>query len=144
MEGVFNSRRRGKRPAINITSLIDVMFILLIFLMVTTTFREHLGLDIELPEASTATEEKLTSNEIVVDKEGAYYFAQHPVNDAQLRDSMESLLKSEPDASIVLRADDGADFGRVLHVIDMARDIGGNRLIIPTREDRREGSFPGP
>ena len=137
MEGAFNIRRRRRRPIINITALIDVMLILLIFLMVTSTFREHLGIDITLPEADTATDQQLTLHEIIVDESGTFYFGQQRVSEQGLRASLAGLLDADPEATVVLRADERADFGMVLRVIDIARDIGGNRLIIPTQRGVR-------
>lgn len=132
MEGAFGSHRRRKRPVINITSLIDVMFILLIFLMVTTTFREHLGIDVTLPAADDASPQELTPHEITVDANGILHLGEQRVSESELRESLVELLGREPDATLVLRADESADFGHVVRAIDIAQAVGGNRLIIPT------------
>lgn len=133
MPGPFGIERRRSKPVINITSLIDVMFILLIFLMVTTTFRKHVGIDVSLPSAEHASQQEVPSHEIVVTKEGHFFLGDRPVDAEELRSALGDLLKAQPDASLVLRADEQADFGAVVRAIDIARAIGGSRLVIPTR-----------
>lgn len=135
MDGAFGGRRQRRKLAINITSLIDVMFILLIFLMITTTFREHLGIKITLPQVGNAEIQELAPHEITVNEAGELFFGQQRVTEEGLRNSLTALIKEEPDATLVLRADQKADFGAVIRAIDVARQIGGSRLVIPTRTD---------
>lgn len=135
MQPAFGGRRQRRKPYVNITSLIDVMFILLIFLMVTTTFREHLGLQITLPKVANAENQEMTPHEITVTESGEFFFGEQRVNEQGLRNSLKALIKNEPGATLVLRADQKADFGAVIRAIDIAREIGGERLIIPTRPD---------
>ncbi len=132
MASAFGGRPR-RRPTINITSLIDVMFLLLIFFMVSSTFREHLGIDVTLPHAESAVEQTVETHEITVSVEGEFFFGEQRVDETGLRESIVMLLRDEPDAVLVLRADEGASFGRVVRAIDIARSAGGARLVIPTR-----------
>jgi biopolymer transport protein ExbD len=134
MGGAFGLRRPRRRPFINITSLVDVMFILLLFLMVSTTFRHPLGIEISVPEARTASEQNVDSHEIAVTREGRYFFGDRPVDEAGLREALATLLQANPKASLVLRADEGAEFGHVVRAIDIARELGGTQLVIPTRK----------
>jgi len=140
MNSAFRGRTR-RRPTINITSLIDVMFLLLIFFMVSSTFREHLGIDVTLPHAETAVEQTMEPQEITVTAKGDFFFGQQLVDEAGLEKSIQELLRENPDAVFVLRADENAEFGRVVRAIDIARDAGGAKLIIPTRykEPRVDG-----
>jgi len=135
MRPAFGGHTQRRKPHINITSLIDVMFILLIFLMITTTFREHLGIRITLPQVGNAEKQELTTHEITITETGELYFGQQRVNEQGLRDSLVKLFHEDPKATLVLRADQKADFGTVIRAIDIARQIGGERLIIPTRTD---------
>jgi len=133
MTGPFNAHRRRKPPRINITSLIDVMFLLLIFFMVSSTFRHHFGIDITLPEAETAAELESSTYEITVNAAGEMFFGQQPVDEEGLRQSLVALLKEEPDAMLVLRADESTDFGAAIRAVDIARAVGARQLVIPTR-----------
>jgi biopolymer transport protein ExbD len=132
MPGAFNARRTRRRPTINITSLIDVMFLLLIFFMVSSTFREDFGIQIDLPKAATAENQGPQTYTIQVTEEGETYFGQDPVTRGQLRERLQALFLDDPEATVVLEADRSAHFGKVLEVIDTARQVGGERLIIPT------------
>ncbi len=135
MMGPFNMRRPRRRPAINITSLIDVMFLLLIFFMVSSTFRHQFGVEVTLPSAETAIERETTPHEIVVSEEGDYFFGDRKLTETSLREAIVALFEQEPDAVLVLRADEKADFGKALRAIDIARAVGGKQVIIPTRYD---------
>ncbi len=133
MAGAFGGRTRKRKVSINITSLIDVMFLLLIFFMVSSTFREQLGIDVALPEAHTASETETDSHEITVNAEGEFYFGQQRVDESGLRDSITGVLAQDPGATLVLRLDKGAQADRFVRAMDIARDAGGVNLVIPTR-----------
>lgn len=132
MQEPFGAVRQKRRPAINITPLIDVMFLLLIFFMVSSTFKEQLGIDITLPQAGASESQEASVHEIVVDKDGVYYFHDKAVGLETLRTEVAAVVAEEPDATLVLRADAGADFGSVVRAIDTVKAVGGGRLVIPT------------
>ncbi len=132
MAGAFNSPQHKRKPSINVTPLIDVMFLLLIFFMVSSTFREDLAIDITLPKAESAAVQDITAREIVVDRAGVAYFEGSAVSEQELREALGAVLADDPRATLILRADERADFGRVLRVIDIARDLHVVNLIIPT------------
>ena len=133
MSGPFNSPIQRRRPVINIASLIDVMFLLLIFFMVSATFRDQPGMDLTLPGAETAEGGEAPSYTVTVDREGRIFVGEDAVDEEGLRESISALLAEDPEAQFTLRADETADFGRVIRVVDIARSVGGRRVIIPTR-----------
>ena len=133
MLGAFGTSRQHRRPAINITPLMDVMFLLLIFFMVSSTFKEQLGIDITLPQAATSENQKATPHEIVVDAAGNYRFHDKRVSLADLRTAVSTVVAENPEATLVLRADANADFGPVVRAIDIVKEAGGVRLVIPTK-----------
>lgn len=137
MLGPFARRSRSRRVMLNLTSLIDVMFMLVIFLVVTTTFRQQMGIAIDLPEAATADQRTAESHDVVVSKMGKVYVD----NVEQQWESLAQWMREQArnaDASVVLRADEGAPFGVVVHVLDLARQCGLDHLFIPT-EPIKEG-----
>jgi len=133
MDGVFGRRRPKRRPTITTTPLIDVMLLLLIFFMVSATFRTHHGMDVDLPHAKSGEEQKEVQHEVSVSAEGQLYFNGREVDEAGLQAALVTALDADPEAVITLRADESADFGRVVRAMDIARDVGGKRLIIRTR-----------
>jgi biopolymer transport protein ExbD len=132
MDRAFGAPRKTRRPIINITSLIDVMFLLLIFFMISSTFREHFGIDVSLPSADTAVSQEQNTHDITVSAQGGVFFGGDVVSVVELRAALADLLEKEPEASIVLRADEKAAFQDVIKVIDTARKVGGTQLVIPT------------
>lgn len=138
MPGAFNQRRTRRRPTINITSLIDVMFLLIIFFTVSSTFRQDFGIEIDLPEATTAEKTDMPQYAIRVTEQGETYFDDAIVSRDELRSKLEDLFRDDANAKVVLEADKAADFGQVMAVIDTARQVGGERLIIPTDLDEGE------
>ncbi|MDX9972304.1 MAG: biopolymer transporter ExbD [FCB group bacterium] len=133
MDGAFGTRRHRRKPFINITSLVDVMFILLLFLMVSTTFRRHQGLDISVPQAATATPQNKDTPSISVNRHGDYYFGGVQVDENGLRAAIADTLKKDPGSVMMLEADEGAEFGKVVRAMDIVREMGGEKMVIPTR-----------
>ncbi len=120
--------RKRKRPTINITSLIDVMFLLLIFFMVSTTFAEHPGIKLELPTARTAEPSKLEPLTLAIDKEGRMFLNEAPIDEKTLRQSLEAAAGT-PDPTLVLKADKDVPYGYVIRALDISRQCGIRRIV---------------
>lgn len=129
--------KRRKRPSINITSLIDVMFLLLIFFMVSTTFAEHPGINLELPTASTAEPSKLEPLTLALDKDGRMFLNDVPVQERELRAELQSAAK-KPDATLVLKADRKVPYGHVIRAMDISRQSGIRRIVSLTEMPKPE------
>ena len=99
-------------------------------------------IDITLPKAESSAIQDITANEITVDQAGVAYFGGSAVSEQELREALGAVLADDPGATLVLRADDGADFGRVLRVIDIARDLKAANLVIPTDLLKEETDGP--
>jgi biopolymer transport protein ExbD len=142
MLGPFGTRARTRKPAINITSLIDVMFLLLIFFMVSSTFRAQTGIDVSLPKSLAASDLERSEHEIVVEKDGSLSFGDKPVTHEELRQQVRNLFAETPDAVLVLTADEGASFQDFIDALDIARAEGGRRVVIPTESRPPEPRQP--
>jgi len=124
-------------PEISLTSLIDVVFLLLIFFMVSTTFEHQAVLKVDLPEASNVSqpENQPDSFELVIDQNGQFY-----LNDRQLVDGRPSTLRAafneaageDRDIPIVLRADAETPHHFVVTAMDVTAQLGFTRLSIAT------------
>jgi len=143
MNNAFGRTRQRRRPTINITSLIDVMFLLLIFFMVSSVFRDTIGMDITLPAAATATEQQEAPYAIYITGEGSITFReQEGLSLEALEVALRELLTSEPEARVALTADARSAYEDFVAVIDIARKTGGKKLIIHTQppgQRRAEG-----
>ena len=133
MGGAFGSPQSRRRPSINITPLIDVMFLLLIFFMVSSTFREQTGIDITLPEGQTGSPQEHAQYTITVTADEDLLFEDDTIMLDALKKILGDLVRDEPDAVVTLNADEASPWQAVVSVIDTARDVGSTQLIIPTR-----------
>lgn len=128
------SRRQRPDPTINLTSLNDILFIVLVFLVLTTTFREATQLEVDLPQAATGervTDDPPDTVRVRVSRDGGLYVSQRPVTLAELREILITASVTR-DPRILLEADARAEHGRVVEVMDLARQVGLPRLSIET------------
>lgn len=121
-------RRRGRGAedaAINITPLLDIVFILLIFFIVTTSFVKEFGVDMNRP-ANAPVQERKRADVIAVrvTADGRVFVENRAVDAQAVRANIESGLARKPDASVVVVADRAADAGLMVRVVDQARVAG--------------------
>lgn len=128
--------REREELGINLTPLIDVVFLLLIFFMVSTTFRKEADLNIDLPSASptpvTTEQERLT---VAVDKTGRYFLNDQPLADTSVETLKAALLAAAGDnrrLPFIIRADATTPHQAVVTVMDTAGQLGFRRLSIAT------------
>lgn len=126
--------RPRRRPVLNITSLIDVLFLLLIFLMVSSTFLEHPAIELDLPQASTSEPVKVDSMRLAIPEDGRLLLEGEEVEPAALRDRLREAAGESPELLLILEADRGADYGRVVEALDAAREAGVKRISAFTRQ----------
>lgn len=124
-----------EEPEINLTSLIDVVFLLLIFFMVSTTFEQQASLKVDLPEASTveATPDVPDRIEFVIDKEGRMYLNDQALvnsDETTIRAAFTELVGEERNLPIILRADRDTPHHFVVSVMDSAAALGFSNLSI--------------
>ncbi len=127
---------RREEIDLNLTPLIDVVFLLLIFFMVSTTFEKTSKLKIDLPEASAqATQQANKKIVIGIDVKGRYYINERQLVNTQLKTLKQALIKTagnDKDMPIVLRADAQTPHQAVVRAMDAASQVGLTRLSIST------------
>ena len=130
--------RSDERVDINLTPLIDVVFLLLIFFMVSTTFDRHAKLKVELPEASAKPAQQQQDPIVIsIDAKGNYYINERQLVNTQLETLKIALRKTvddRQDVSLVLRADAKTPHQAVVKAMDAASQLGLTRLSIATVE----------
>ncbi|NIR32117.1 MAG: biopolymer transporter ExbD [Gammaproteobacteria bacterium] len=129
--------RREREPDINLTPLIDVVFLLLIFFMVSTTFERSSELAIELPEATTEpAQQEPEAIEVAIDASGRYYVNGTELINTQLSSVKQALSRAaggRDDPPIVISADGRSPHQAVVTVMDAARQLGLVHLTFSTR-----------
>lgn len=121
---------------INITSLIDVIFMLLLFFMITSTFLEQPGIKLELPEAKTSASGEPQEYVLTVDKKGELFLNRRSLTLAELEAEIRKAMPQMKDGSLVLKADQDISHGLVVRVMDMAKRGGVKKLIIGTKPEK--------
>jgi len=126
-------RRRTEEQdsAIDLTPMLDVVFIMLIFFIVTASFVKESGIQVIKPPGETATARNAkiliaisANDEIWIDKS--------PVDQRSVRLQIERLRAENPKGGVVVQADNGATAATVAHVLDMARDAGAVDVALST------------
>jgi biopolymer transport protein ExbD len=135
-------RNRREPPAIDLTPMLDVMFNLVLFFVVTTNFvqtEQTPGIQVDLPRSSAQT--VIQSDEdldIWMTAEGAVYLNEQPVGIGQLREAFQAAGSKSPDTLVVIKADEGVSHGRVVRVMDLAKLYGLSKLAIATEANTGE------
>jgi len=128
----------GDEPEVNLTPLIDVVFILLIFFMVSTTFQKESEIKIELPEATAdPVEEKKDVLELVIDADGRYFIDQQQVVNTELETLKKAISKFLGDRSeipVVIRADRLTPYESVVRAMDATSQLGLVQMSLATSQ----------
>ncbi len=124
---------KKRKVIINITSLIDVLFLLLIFFMVSSTFVEQPGMKLELPESKSAASEKIKDLILEIKTDDSLILNNEPVSMDNLENKFKELLPNLEEKSLVLKADKNVSHGTVVAVMDLAKLSGLEKLIIATK-----------
>ena len=118
----FTTHRKRPAPTVIIISLIDVLIVVLIFLMVTTTFKQQPSLKLALPESKQpktgAAENALV---VTISKQGPLYLKTDPVTLETLQQRLIAAVRQNPQTTLAIRADTDAPFGQFVKVMDAAK-----------------------
>jgi biopolymer transport protein ExbD len=134
--------RKTDQVEINLTPLIDVVFLMLIFFMVSTTFERHAELNIDLPSAETAEQtERQEVIDLAIDAQGRYFInGQELVNTRAdtLRTALSQASEGDTTRPLVIRADAKTPHQSVVTAMDVASRLGLSRLSIATTQSGDE------
>ena len=109
---------------INMIPLVDIVLVLLIIFMVTATLLQSQSLHVNLPKAKTASASTATSLHVTLDQNGAMALNGQPTTESALQRLFHQRGREAVRPSIVIEADQGVAHGKVIHLIDMAREAG--------------------
>ena len=127
----FRERRIAENPRLMIIPMIDIIFFLLVFFMMSTMFMvEEKVLPVALPSASTAELDMHRTFPVTVMADGSLRFNEDAVNLNELATRVEAELRRDRDSRFVLRADRRAAYGQVVDVLNQLRRLGVQRLTV--------------
>ncbi|PLX96580.1 MAG: biopolymer transporter ExbD [Desulfuromonas sp.] len=135
MARVTLSRRQRRKPAeLNMSPLIDMIFILLIFFVVTTSFVREAGVDVQRPIAQTAETKDSTNIVLAITADNLVVVEGKPVDVRSVQSYMERFLMQNPNGSVVLAADRNSRSGLVIQVLDACRLAGVKNLSVAAKK----------
>ncbi len=126
------AREREEEQEINVTPMLDVVFIMLIFFIVTASFVKEAGVDIARPDALTQRAKPQAAILVAVTPTNEVWINQESVDVADVRPRIEKLRAENPQGSVVVQADKTSNMKTLLKVMDAARDAGVADVAIST------------
>jgi|TARA_B110000977_G_scaffold89497_1_gene118910 biopolymer transport protein ExbD len=121
-----------KADEINVSPLIDIVFILLIFFIVTTVFVEETGVDVQRPEAASANDLEKNSILIAITDDGQIVYGGNEIGSNGVRGIVKRLLLREPDMPVIIQADKAASVDLYTKVHDEAALAGATSIHLAT------------
>jgi biopolymer transport protein ExbD len=126
-------RKKREEPRVDLTSMVDVVFLLLIFFMISTTFVEAPGIDVKLPESSSqVTDQKVREVKVYLSRSGEISLGKERVTRKELESRLRSYGSQAKGMTFVLLADRDARHGEVVRLMDLAKIHGFGKLAIAT------------
>lgn len=128
-------KKKEEGPEISIAPLIDILFLLLIFFMVTSHFDISSGVRIDLPKVTKRImgEEDENRVTLIIDKSAQLYLEGEKIEQEELRGLLEEKVKEEGLLNLVLHADKDVSHGTVVGIMDLAKSAGISSIIIAAR-----------
>lgn len=126
---------KEEEAAVDISPLIDMVFILLIFFMVTTTFVKDMKLDLERPSAASASSASTKSIRVFIDQYGEIYVDNQPVRIYSLQSKLRDMLRSSTEKSVLVVTDETVAAKLVLEVVDQTRLAGATDVGVATEQE---------
>ena len=126
---------RKPEALLNMTPMIDIVFLLLIFFLLTTNFITQEGIPVNLPEAKATT--ALTQEEITVyvTRAGGIFLKNEEVDEARLYKRLKSLIGANQETVVTIKADRQTILNKVIRVMDITKRAGAGRLCIATERE---------
>ena len=125
-----SSRGRGTIVGINVTSMVDIVLVLLIIMMVSATYIVSQSLKVELPKTASSDDSVSKTHVVTITKDGQYLFNDKATNKADLPALLRGAKAENKDLNLVITADEQARHGSVVGVIDLAKVEGITKFAI--------------
>ena len=131
-------KKQRESLRLDLTPMVDVVFLLLIFFMISTSFVDPSGLSIDLPQSSA--QKKSTESidiKVFVSHTGEIEVDQTIIGLDEFQQKLSMALSQNPDTALIIHADEQTDHGRVVQIMDRARSAGIKKMAIATKPRQR-------
>ncbi len=123
-------REEGEDAAIDMTPMLDIVFIMLIFFIVTTSFIKEAGIEVHKPNAKTVLDQKKANIFVAITADGDVWLDKRQVEADSVRSNIERLLAEQASEIVVVQADADAEHGTVVEVMDQIKAAGVSRIAV--------------
>ena len=129
-------RKQRARYAVQapLTALIDIVFLLLIYFLLTTNFIVDEGIKVNLPQAKATSPQVEEDITIYVDQEGQAFLQSKPVPQSELFNELKAMLSSRSDRIVIIKADRAVILNKAVQVMDIAKAAGAEKLLLATEK----------
>lgn len=124
--------KRVTKSIINLTPMVDMLFLILLFFLVTSSFIEQPNIKLELPSTKYASTSKLEERVLTISRDGKLFFQSEPVDRKNLVSVLKNAFSKQDDKTLILRADKNVSYGTVVDIMDAAKGAGLRRIVAPT------------
>ncbi|MDQ2076536.1 biopolymer transporter ExbD [Marinimicrobium sp. ABcell2] len=129
-----NEKAEEEAQAIDLTPMLDVVFIMLIFFIVTATFIKETGIEVTRPEATTAEEKPDAAILVAVNANNEIWIDNQQIDPRGVRAQIERLQAENPRGTVVVQADSGANMRMVVGITESARELGITNVAVSTEK----------
>ena len=127
-------KRKSEESGIDLTPMLDVVFIMLIFFIVTTSFVKESGIDVSRPSAKTAKKKQRASILVAISQSGEIWIQRRKVDIRSVRANIERLHAESPEGTVVIQADKRSETGLLVDVMDQVRLAGVESIAVSASE----------
>ena len=135
MKQFYQQQQQEEESEINITPMLDVVFIMLIFFIVTATFIKEAGIDVNRPDAPTAVKQEKANILIAIGPNNDIWIDRRQVDIRSVRPNIERLHAENPQGSVVIQADKESKTDTLIQVMDASRQAGVYNVSIAANDD---------
>ncbi|MGM0461115.1 MAG: ExbD/TolR family protein [Fibrobacterota bacterium] len=128
-------QREQKTAQVDMGPLLDMVFILLIFFVITTNFTRETGLDVDRPQAATSQSQDSENILVGISREGTYHIHGKQVSAQELKRIMENEYNRHPEAAVIIVGDRGSPLGQSVEIIDISNRVGFSRVSIAAEQE---------
>ena len=128
-------KRKNEEASVDMSPLIDMVFILLIFFMVSSTFVKDMKLDLNRPGASSAQKASSKVIRVYIDKTGETYVDNQPVKVWAIQGKLRDLLRASTEKSVLVVTDDAIAVEKLIDVVDQCRNAGAKDVAVATEKE---------
>ncbi len=128
-------QRKSQEIGVDMSPLIDMVFILLIFFMVSSTFVKDMKLDLNRPGASSASKASSKVIRVYIDNAGDSYIDGQPVKVWAIQGKLRDMLRASAERSVLVVTDDGIEVNKLIEVVDQCRMAGAKDVAVATEKE---------